>query len=215
MKSQADQSTPWTTLSVQGKSKPCEAEERGWYRVQHLFNGGLIWPWRDIKAGFYSSFLMLSQIWLAIKTVFIRVYWYVELLPLQMAWRESKWQQAWALSPARSMGIEKPSKSLSWRAFCMSEWYHHHIPATPSIAYSVVYMQAKPVGFEGINRVGSRRLMSPKSVTFSCCRRCGWAGHGACGHSRERRGRPHHRSCQELYSLRQPLLRYRRFVPIT
>lgn len=32
----------------------------------------------------------------------------------------------------------------------MSEWYHHHIPATPSIAYSVVYMQAKPVGFEGL-----------------------------------------------------------------
>ena len=39
------------------------------------------------------------------------------------------------------MGIEKPSKSLSWMAFCMSEWYHHHIPATPSIAYLVVCVQ--------------------------------------------------------------------------
>ena len=42
-------------------------------------------------------------------------------LPLQMAWRESKWQQAWALSPARNMGIEKPPKAQTWGAFCMSE----------------------------------------------------------------------------------------------
>ena len=59
-------------------------------------------------------------------------------------------QQAWALSPARSMGIEKPSKSLSWRAFCMSEWYHHHIPATPSIAYSVVYSKLNPSDSRGL-----------------------------------------------------------------
>ena len=36
---------------------------------------------------------------------------------LQMAWRESKWQQAWALSPARSMGIETPPKMPTWGAF--------------------------------------------------------------------------------------------------
>ena len=47
----------------------------------------------------------------------------------------------------------------------MSEWYHHHIPATHSIAYSVVCMQAKPVRFEAVNvtEIGD----------VSCCRRCG------------------------------------------
>ena len=82
------------------------------------------------------------------------------------------------------MGIEKPPKVTSWGAFRVREMVLSNHSATHSIAYSVAYMQAKPVGFEAVD-VADKKIYVAKLYVVSFYR----IGLGvAVWHSVERQG---------------------------